>query len=91
MEAISLTISDSAATQFLLMISRPTWLFALSNPCVTRGSSFVDDFRSHRGCLRCRIHGSRVEAVSLMISKATGVFALSNPWVTSGSSFVEDF
>jgi hypothetical protein len=30
--------------QFSLMISKPAWLFALSNPSVTRGSSFIDDF-----------------------------------------------
>jgi len=42
----------------------------LSNPCVTCGSSFVDDFRVPRGCLRCRIHASPVEAVLLMISES---------------------
>jgi len=47
-------------------------LFALSNPCVTRLRCFVDDFLVPRGCLRCRIHASPVEAVSLMISEATG-------------------
>jgi hypothetical protein len=31
-EAVSMNISEAAG------------LFALSNPCVTRGSSFVDDF-----------------------------------------------
>jgi hypothetical protein len=29
---------------------RPKMLIALSNPCVTRGSSFVDDFWVPRGC-----------------------------------------
>jgi hypothetical protein len=43
-------------------------LFALSNPFVTRGSSFVEDFGGHMGCLLCLIHASPVEAVSLMIS-----------------------
>jgi hypothetical protein len=43
-------------------------LFALSNPFVTRGSSFVEDFGGHLGCLLCLIHASPVEAVSLMIS-----------------------
>jgi len=49
----------------------PQELFALSNPCVTSGSSFVDDCLGHRGFLRCRIHASPVEAVSLRISKST--------------------
>ena len=78
-------------------------LFVLSNPCVTLGSSFVDDFWVHSGSLLCRIHTSPVEVVSLMISESTttlfsliisettGVFALSNPCVTRGSSFVDDF
>jgi len=78
-------------------------LFALSNPCITRGSTFIDDFCGHMGCLLCLIHASPVEAVSLtisdsaatqfllMISKPTWVFALSNPCVTRGSSFVDDF
>jgi hypothetical protein len=48
-------------------------VFALSNPCVTRGSSFVEDFWGHRGFLRCRIHASPVKAVSLMISESTRV------------------
>ena len=68
MEAV-LLISYKAATQFSLMIFFiPNGLFALSNTCVTRGSSFVDDLRVRRCCLRCRIHASPVEAVSLMIS-----------------------
>ena len=49
----------------------PQGLFALSNPCLTRGSSFVEDFWGHGGLLRCRIHASSVEAVSLRISKST--------------------
>jgi hypothetical protein len=55
--------------QFSLMISKPAWLFALSNPSVTRGSSFIDDFSDPRGCLRCRIRASTVQAVLLMISE----------------------
>jgi len=43
-----------------------------SNPCVTSGSIFVDDFSSRMGCLRCRIHALSVEAVSLKISEAAG-------------------
>jgi hypothetical protein len=53
--------------QFSRWFLRLEGLFTLSNSCVTCGSSFVDDFWGHRGCLRCRIHASRVEAVSLMI------------------------
>jgi len=57
----------------------------MCNPCVTRGSSFVDDFSvgsesvfiddfyAHMGCLRCRINASPVEAVSLKMSEAAGV------------------
>jgi hypothetical protein len=86
-EAVSLMIFEAPATQFSLMISKPTWavcalecmavslmlsetlgLFALSNPCVTRGSTFVDDLCGHMGCLLCLIHASPVEAVLLMIS-----------------------
>ena len=50
-----------------LMISEALGQFALSNPCVTRGSTFVDDFCGHMGWLICLIHASPVEAVSLMI------------------------
>jgi len=78
-------------------------LFALSNPYVTCGSTFVDDFCGHMGCLLCLIHALPVEAVSfmisdsaatqflLMISKPHGLFALSNPCLTHVSSFVDDF
>jgi len=82
--------------QFRWWFLSPHGLFSLSNPCVTRGSSFVDyfwvgsdsvfvnDFWSHRGSLRCRIHASPVEAVSLMIFVATGVFcvveSMRHPW-----------
>jgi len=48
--------------QFRWIFLRPEGLFALSNPCVACGSSFVDDFWGHRGCLRCRIHVSPVAA-----------------------------
>jgi len=47
-------------------------LFALSNPRVTSGSSFVEDFRGRKGYLRSRINASPVEAVSLKISEAAG-------------------
>ena len=52
---------------FVRWFLSPHGLFALSNQCITRGSSFVDDFLvdsdsvfvdyfwGHRGCLRCRI------------------------------------
>ena len=50
----------------------PQGLFALLNPCVTRWSSFVDDFWVHKGCLRCRIHVLPLEAVLLMNSESTG-------------------
>ena len=64
MEVVSLMISESTTTLFSLIISETTGVFALSNPCVTRGSSFVEDFSDgidsvfddyfsvHRGCLR---------------------------------------
>jgi hypothetical protein len=57
-------------------------LFALSNPCVTRGSSFVEDFLfvwdsvfeddciARMGSLRCRIQALPVEGVSLMICES---------------------
>jgi hypothetical protein len=51
-----------------LKILKQQGLFALSYPCVTSGSSFVDDFIARMGSLRCRIHASPVEAFSLMIS-----------------------
>ena len=51
-------------------------LFALSNPYVTRGSSFVDDFWGHLGFLCCRIHASSVAAVSLRISQTTATLFL---------------
>jgi hypothetical protein len=69
-EAVSLMISEAPWTvcavqstrhpwkQFRWWFLRPHGLFALSNPRVTRGSSFVDDFWRHMGCLRCRIHVS---------------------------------
>jgi hypothetical protein len=60
-----------------LMLSETLGLFALSNPRVTRGSTFVDDFCGHMACLLCLIHASPVEAVSLMISdSAATVFLL---------------
>jgi len=67
---------------------RPEGLFALSNPCLTRGSRFVDDFlfcsdsvfvddfKAHMGSLRCQIHASPVEAVSVMISDSTATLFL---------------
>jgi len=81
----------------------PEGLFALSNPRVTSGISFVEDFRGRRGYLRYRIHASPVEALSLMIfespatqfslmiSKPTWLFTLSIACVTRSSSFIEAF
>jgi hypothetical protein len=70
--------------QFRWGFLRAHGIFALSNPCVTCESSFVDDFWVHKGCLRCRIHMSPVEAVSLMISVAIGVVcsveSMRHPW-----------
>jgi hypothetical protein len=37
-------ISDYVATQFSMMISDSEGMFAMSNTCVTRGISVVDDF-----------------------------------------------
>jgi hypothetical protein len=66
--------------QFRWWFLRPQGLFALSNPCVTRGSSFVDDFLSRQR------HSFEWWFLSLQ-----GLFPLSNLCVTRGSSFVEDF
>jgi len=38
-------ISELAATRFSLMNSDQQEMFALSNPYVSRGTSFVDDFK----------------------------------------------
>jgi hypothetical protein len=54
--------------QFRWWILRPQ-LFELLNPCITRGSNFVEDFSGHRCCLRCRFPASPKEAVSLTISE----------------------
>jgi hypothetical protein len=55
-ESVSLKFSEAARAvcavecmrhpwkQFWLKISEAQGLFTLSNPCVTRGSSFVEDF-----------------------------------------------
>jgi hypothetical protein len=63
---------------------RPQGLIALSNSCITRESSVVDDFWGHRGCLRCPMLGSPVEAVSLMISKTKdadcAIESMRHPW-----------
>jgi hypothetical protein len=90
-EAVSLKISDAAGAgcsvecmrhhwkQFRCRFLRPEGFFALSNPCVTHGSSFVDDFRVAS------------DSVSLMISKPTwdvcSVECMHHP----RSSFVDDF
>jgi len=69
-EAVSMNISEAGR------------LFALSNSCVTRGSTFVDDFCGHMGSLLCLIHASPVEAVSLMISDFAAtefLLMISNP------------
>jgi len=103
MEAVSLMISESLGAvcaiesmhhlwkKFRWWFMRPEGLLALSNPCVTCGSSFIDDFWGHMGYLRSRIHASPVKAVSLMIFEATGVDCTSNPCVARGSTFVDDF
>ena len=68
------------------------WLFvsqhglcAMTNPCVSSGTSFGDDFLVgcdsvflgcfwvNRGCVRCRIHESSVEAVSVTISESAAI------------------
>jgi hypothetical protein len=79
-ETVSLKISEAAGAvravesmrhpwkHFRWWFRRPEGLFALSNPCLTIGSSFVDDFWfcsesvfvddfiAHMGSLRCPIH-----------------------------------
>ena len=65
-----------------VMISQFLGLFALSKACVTRGTSFVDDFCVTRGCLGCRTNAAPVAALSLMMSESVGLFALSKPCVT---------
>jgi len=66
-------------------ISEAAGLFALSNPCVTRGTTFVDDFCGQMGSLLCLIHASPMEAVSLMISDSAAtkfLLMISKPtWV----------
>jgi hypothetical protein len=53
-------------------------MFAMSNPCVTSGSSFVDF-----------LDGSDSVFVDVFFIP-NGLFALSNTCVTRGSSFVDD-
>jgi len=67
------------------------------------GFCFLDYFWFNRGCERCRINVSCLEAISLMISysvvtqftlticDSTGLCALMNPRVTCGSGLVDDF
>jgi hypothetical protein len=50
-EAVSVMISESAATQFSLTISESIGLWALTNPHVTFGIGFVDDFRDDCGLI----------------------------------------
>jgi hypothetical protein len=61
------------------------------NPCVTLGSSLVDDFLDIMGSLRFRIHESPVEAVSLMISKAAGALCIVESMQHRSSSLVDYF
>jgi hypothetical protein len=68
---------------FRWLILSQQGLWPLMNPCVTCGSSFVDDFWVgtdlvfldflwvHRGCERWQNHASPLEGVSLMISEST--------------------
>jgi hypothetical protein len=65
-------------------------MFGLSNSCITSGSIFVDDFRIHRGCLRCRIHASPVEAVSLMISEPLGAVRAVESMCHQSKQFFDD-
>jgi len=78
------------------MISESTRALCAVEPCLTRGSSFVDDFYDgnnsvfvddfwvDRGCLCFRIHVSPLEAVSLMISESIAalcsVESIRHPW-----------
>jgi len=66
-------------------------LFGLSNPYVTRGTSFVDDSESLGSLYAVESKRPPVAAVSMMISQFLGLFPLSKPCVTRGRSFVDDF
>jgi len=89
----SLTISESLGAFYADESTRHLWkqfrwlflsqqgLCAVTNPCLTYGSSFVDDFwvcsnsvfvdyfLVNRGIVRSQIQASPVEAISLMISE----------------------
>jgi len=68
----------------------PLWLFALSNPSVTPGRSFVDDICVPMGCVGCLIQASPEAVVLLLISESLGVFGLLNPCVTLDGSLIYD-
>ena len=78
-EAVSLMVSDSTETHFVLMIRRPLGLIALSNPRVSRGSSFSDDFW---------VVSDSDFHVYFWVNKG---FALMNSSLTSWSGFVDIF
>jgi len=83
LEALSLMVSESAATQLSVMIFDQQGLCAQTNPGFTCGGSLVDcfwvgsdsvfarDFAVYRVSLRWRIQTSALEADSLIISKSS--------------------
>jgi hypothetical protein len=82
LEALSLMVSESAATQLSVMIPSQEGLFAQMKPSISWGSSCDDNFRvgsdSDFGdnfwvkwdCVRWRIQTSAREAVSLIVSES---------------------
>ena len=71
MKAVSFMISETASTQFSLMISEPQWTLCVVKSMHHPWKQFVDDFRVPRGFLCCRILVSPLEVLSLMISEST--------------------
>jgi len=80
-EAVSVT-TEAATTQFPWLFLSQQRMWALTNPNISYGSCFVDDFWIgvdwyclgyfwvNRGCVHWQIHVSTMEAVLLMISKS---------------------
>jgi len=83
MEAVSLMVSESTATQLSVMIFNQQGLCERTNPGFTCGGSLVDcfwvgidsvfarDFAVYRVSLHRRIHTSALEGDSLIISKSS--------------------
>jgi hypothetical protein len=48
---------------------------------------FVEDFCGRKGCLRCRIHASPMEALLVMISEAGGAVYAVESMLNQGKQF----